>query len=338
VASQQVRKALGGDRRALARLFTRIERSHKDLVAVMREVHPHTGRAYSLGITGPPGSGKSTIVDGLIGVARDQGKTVGVIAVDPTSPFSGGAVLGDRIRMQRHYLDAGVFIRSLATRGVHGGLSQVASAAVRLLDAAGTDLVIVETVGVGQTELDISVVADTVVVAMVPEGGDSVQAMKAGLMEIADIYVVNKADRDGASQLRAAIRGVLSLGPPLGPPWTEWVPPVLLTEAHTGQGIAELYDSVWRHRDALEASDLLEERRRQRRRREYAQAVGATLNAGLVAMLDRDGPLADTVETVESGLRDPYGAAAETLADPALLRSLTSALSDGERKAKKASK
>ena len=314
MASKQVRNALGGDRRELARLFTRIERSHKDLTAVMCEVHPHTGRAYSLGITGPPGSGKSTIVDGLIGLARDQGKTVGVIAVDPTSPFSGGAVLGDRIRMQRHYLDPGVFIRSLATRGAHGGLSQVASAAARLLDAAGTDLVILETVGVGQTELDIRAVADTVVVVMVPEGGDSVQAMKAGLMEIADIYVVNKADRDGAGQLRAAIRGVLSLGPPS----TEWVPPVLLTEAHTGEGITKLYDSVWRHRDALEASDLLEARRRQRRRQEYAQAVNATLSAGLLAMLDRDGPLADIVEAVESGQRDPYGAAAETLTDPAL--------------------
>ena len=322
MASQLVRQALGGDRRALARLFTRIERSPKDLVATMREVHPHTGRAYSLGITGPPGSGKSTIVDGLIGLARDQGKTVGVIAVDPSSPFTGGAVLGDRIRMQRHYLDAGVFIRSLATRGVHGGLSLVASAAVRLLDAAGTDLVIVETVGVGQTELDIMDVADTVVVAMVPEGGDSVQTMKAGLMEIADIYVVNKADRDGAGQLRAAIRGVFSLGPPPGPPWTGWVPPVLLTEAQTGLGIPELYESVWRHRDALEAADLLDARRRQRRRREFAQAVSATLSAGLAAMLDRDGPLADTVESVESGQLDPYAAAAETLEDPALVRAL----------------
>ena len=318
MASQQVRKALSGDRRALARLFTRIERSHNDLVAVMREVYPHTGRAYSLGITGPPGSGKSTIVDGLIGLARDQGKTVGVIAVDPTSPFSGGAVLGDRIRMQRHYLDPGVFIRSLATRGVHGGLSQVAGAAVRLLDAAGMDLVIVETVGVGQTELDIRAAADTVVVTMVPEGGDTVQVMKAGLMEIADIYVVNKADRDGAGLLRASIRGAVSLGTPS----TDWVPPVLLTEAHTGQGIPELYDSVWRHSDALEASDMLEARRRKRRRREYAQAISGTLSAGLAAMLDGDGPLADTLETVESGQRDPYGAAAETLNDPALVRIL----------------
>ena len=318
MASQQVRKALSGDRRALARLFTRIERSHNDLVAVMREVYPQTGRAYSLGITGPPGCGKSTIVDGLIGLARDQGKTVGVIAVDPTSPFSGGAVLGDRIRMQRHYLDPGVFIRSLATRGVHGGLSQVAGAAVRLLDAAGMDLVIVETVGVGQTELDIRAAADTVVVTMVPEGGDTVQVMKAGLMEIADIYVVNKADRDGAGLLRASIRGAVSLGTPS----TDWVPPVLLTEAHTGQGIPELYDSVWRHSDALEASDMLEARRRKRRRREYAQAISGTLSAGLAAMLDGDGPLADTLETVESGQRDPYGAAAETLNDPALVRIL----------------
>jgi LAO/AO transport system kinase len=328
LASQHVRKALAGDRRALARLFTRIERSHDDLVAVMREVHPHTGRAYSLGITGPPGSGKSTIVDGLIALARDEDKTVGVIAVDPTSPFSGGAVLGDRIRMQRHYLDPGVFIRSLATRGVHGGLSQVASAAVHLMDAAGTDLVIIETVGVGQTELEIRAVADSVVVAMVPEGGDSVQAMKAGLMEIADIYVVNKADRDGAEQLRSAIRGMLSLVPSS----TEWMPPVLLTEAHTGEGVPELYDSVWRHRDAQETSDLLEARRRQRRRREYAQAVSGALSAGIAAMLDADSPLAHTLESVESGQRNPYAAAAETLKDPKLVQALASALSDAEHR------
>jgi LAO/AO transport system kinase len=289
----------------------------------MREVHPHTGRAYSLGITGPPGSGKSTIVDGLVGLARGEGKTVGVIAIDPTSPFSGGAVLGDRIRMQRHYLDPGVFIRSLATRGVHGGLSQIASAAVRLLDAAGTDLVIVETVGVGQTELDIRAAADTVVVTLVPEGGDSIQAMKAGLMEIADVYVVNKADRADAAQLRNAVRGALSLAPPSA----DWAPPVLLTEAHNGQGIPELYDSVWRHRDALEASGLLEARRQQRRRQEYAQAVSGTLSAGLAAMLADDGPLAATLESVGAGTRDPYAAAAETLGDPALVRAMTSALS-----------
>ncbi len=326
---QLVRQALDGDRRALARLFSSIERSHEALLTVMGEVHRHTGGAYSLGITGPPGSGKSTIVDGLVSLAREQDKAVGVIAVDPTSPFSGGAVLGDRIRMQRHYLDPGVFIRSLATRGVHGGLSQVAGAAARLLDAAGTDLVIVETVGVGQTELDITSVADTVVVTMVPEGGDAVQTMKAGLMEIADIYVVNKADREGAGRLRTAIRGLLSTGPTP----TDWTPPVLLTEAHKMKGISELYDSVWTHREALEDTGALESRRRQRRRREYAGAVSGALNSRLSAMLDGGDVLAETLKAVEAGERDPYGAAAETLLDPDMVRTLIAAVSELEHRA-----
>lgn len=292
----------------------------------MREVDRHTGSAYSIGITGVPGSGKSTIVDGVVSLAREQDMTVGVIAVDPTSSYSGGAVLGDRVRMQRHYLDPGVFIRSLATRGIHGGLSQIASAAARLLDAAGKDLVIVETVGVGQTELDIRTVSDTVVVTMVPEGGDSVQTMKAGLMEIADIYVVNKADREGADRLRTTIHSFLSTDTTS----TTWNPPVLMTEAHTMKGIPELFDSVLRHRKSLEDSGILQSIRRQRRRGEYAAAITGALNTRLLAMVREGGLLDKTLFAVESGKRDPYGAAADTLADPEIVRNLTTSPSGSE--------
>jgi LAO/AO transport system kinase len=309
---QLIQKTLDGDRRSLARLFTRIERSDRDLRDVMRAVHPHTGNTYCVGLTGPPGAGKSTLVDRLTTEARSRGLSVGIIAVDPTSPFSGGAVLGDRIRMQSHYLDRDVFIRSLATRGVHGGLSHVANAAVRLLDAAGKDIVIVETVGVGQTELDIMGVADTVVVTMVPEAGDGVQAMKAGLMEIADIYVVNKADRDGARQLATAIRGMLSLNPPGK---SKWRPPILLTQAHNGEGIEELYEALGKHHKIQRDEDALEIRRRQRRRQEFTQAITETLTATLANLMNSDSPLSEILSRVESGDLDPYTAAIQSIRD-----------------------
>ncbi|MDP6451787.1 MAG: methylmalonyl Co-A mutase-associated GTPase MeaB [SAR202 cluster bacterium] len=318
-----MRKTLDGDRRSLARLFTRIERNDHDLRNVMRQVHPHTGNTYCVGVTGPPGAGKSTLVDALVTVARNKGLKVGVLAVDPTSPFSGGAVLGDRIRMQNHYLDRDVFIRSLATRGVHGGLSHVSSAAVRLLDAVGKDLVIVETVGVGQTELDIMGIADTVVVTMVPEAGDAVQAMKAGLMEIADIYVVNKADRDGARQLATAIRGMLSLNPPSE---SNWQPPILLTQAHKGEGVAELYNALGEHHTIQQDEDTLDDRRRQRRRQEFTQAVTETLTATLTKLMNSDSPLSDILNRVESGDLDPYTAAMQSIRDGNLATNLGQAI------------
>ena len=320
---QLVEKSLAGDRRSLARLFTRIERSDHDLRDVMRQVHPHTGNAYCVGITGPPGAGKSTLVDALVTVARSKGLSVGVLAVDPTSPFSGGAVLGDRIRMQTHYLDRNVFIRSLATRGVHGGLSHVCNAAVRLLDAAGKDLVFVETVGVGQTELDIMGVADTVVVTMVPEAGDAVQAMKAGLMEIADIYVVNKADRDGAIQLATAIRGMLSLNPPGE---SDWQPPILFTQAHMSEGIEELYEAFGDHQKIQQDEDILEDRRRQRRRQEFTQAVTETLTATLSKLMNSNSPLSEILSRVESGDLDPYTAALQSVRDGNLANNLEIAI------------
>ena len=204
-----VERMLAGDQRALAQLMSHVERHSAEVPEIMRRIAPALGRGYCVGITGPPGAGKSTITDALTAHARQQGQTVGIIAVDPSSPFSGGAILGDRIRMQQHYLDAGVFIRSMATRGSHGGLPQAAQGVRKLLEAFGKDLILIETVGVGQTELDIVEAADTTVVLLVPESGDTIQTMKAGIMEIADLFVINKADRDGAERhaARAAHAG-----------------------------------------------------------------------------------------------------------------------------------
>ena len=229
----------------------------------MRLAYPHSGDATVVGVTGPPGAGKSTLVDGLVHQARAHGKKVGVLAVDPTSAFTGGAVLGDRIRMQAHHSDPDVFIRSVATRGAHGGLAAVTRAGVRLLEAVGKSLILVETVGVGQTELDVVGVADLVVVVLVPESGDTVQAMKAGILEIADIFVVNKADRDGAGQLATAINAMLSLGH-----GSHDATPVLTTEAHRGVGLPELYLRVAAGVEASRASGRLVERRKRWARQE----------------------------------------------------------------------
>ena len=322
VVSQLIEKLLRGDRRALARLLTLLEKDAETTASIMRAIYPRVGSAYVIGVTGPPGAGKSTIVDGLIQVMRGLQATVGVLAVDPTSPFSGGAVLGDRIRLQRHYLDTGVFIRSVATRGAHGGLSPVASAAVKLLDAFGNDVVIVEPVGVGQTELDIIRVADTVVVVLVPEAGDGVQAMKAGLLEIADVVVVNKSDRQGADRLAAAVRATLRLNDYKA----RWRPPVLLTQAHKGEGIQALYDTILEHRNALEATSDLERRRGLRHRQEFARALEEAIQARIRGLMSQDGALGALAARVEYGEVDPYSAAAQALEDDRVFSQLAQAL------------
>ncbi|HEV8713889.1 MAG TPA: methylmalonyl Co-A mutase-associated GTPase MeaB, partial [Candidatus Binatia bacterium] len=199
--TQLLEKMAAGNEVALARLMTLVERDGSEVGAILAAIAPKLGNAFTIGITGPPGAGKSSVVDRLAALMRQAGKTVGVVAVDPSSPFSGGALLGDRIRMSQHYLDKGVFIRSMATRGSHGGMARATKDVIKLLDASGRDYVLVETVGVGQTELDVMGTTDTVIVILVPEAGDGVQVMKAGLMEIADIFVVNKADRDGANRM-----------------------------------------------------------------------------------------------------------------------------------------
>ncbi|MDP6783417.1 MAG: methylmalonyl Co-A mutase-associated GTPase MeaB, partial [Dehalococcoidia bacterium] len=209
-----VERMLAGGQQPLARLITLVERESTEVPQIMKLIQPHLGKAHIIGITGPPGAGKSTMVDKLTAQIRKRGATVGIVAVDPTSPFSGGAVLGDRIRMQQHYLDEGVFIRSMATRGSHGGLPHTTRGVVKLMDAFGKDFILVETVGVGQTELDIMEAADSVVVVLVPEAGDTIQTLKAGLLEIADIFVVNKADREGANYMVTELMAMLRLYSP----------------------------------------------------------------------------------------------------------------------------
>jgi len=307
--SEIAERLLAGEQRALSRLITLLERGDPAAAEAMKVVDRHTGRAYTVGITGPPGAGKSTIVDQLTQLVRSTGSTVSIIAVDPTSPFSGGAILGDRIRMQRHYLDPGVYIRSVATRGQTGGLPRIVKSMVRALDAAGTDLILVETVGVGQTELGIISVADTVLVAVNPESGDAIQTLKAGVMEIADIFLVNKADREGANQMATAITGMLHMA--LTSP--RWSPPVLLTTAHTGEGIEDLWGKIQDHRQFLTTSGELEERRARQRKREFLEAVEEVLAQRLRDKVENDPALNATLEQVAAKETDPYSAALEYL-------------------------
>lgn len=240
-----------GDPRAIARAISIIEDERPEAAALVREIFPHTGQAYLIGVTGPPGAGKSTLVDKLTGEVRREGESVGILAVDPTSPFTGGAILGDRLRMQAHYEDPGVFIRSMATRGQLGGLARATSDAALVMDAAGKSLVVIETVGVGQDEVDIVRTADISIVVLVPGTGDDVQALKAGIMEIADIYVVNKSDREGADRMVTSVEANLSLQH-FGE--GEWRPPIIKTEASTGRGIAELWQTIRAYRAHTAAS------------------------------------------------------------------------------------
>ena len=311
-----VGRMLGGDRLALARLITRVENRLPDVPDIMRAVHPRTGRAYVLGVTGPPGAGKSTLVDRLTARLRTGGASVGVIAVDPSSPFTGGAVLGDRIRMQAHTLDPGVFIRSMATRGSLGGLARATGDVIKLMDAFGFPWIILETVGVGQTELDVIRQADTTVVTLVPESGDSIQAMKAGLMEVADIFVVNKADRDGAHALMADIRFSVHLQytSGAGPKDVDWEVPVLAVQAVHDVGIDELLAGVRRHRTTLEQAGALEKRRQARRRAELEALLVEEFTSQITARVQSDPVLARTLEAVTTGTLDPYSAVAQIIA------------------------
>jgi len=252
-------RVLAGDPRAVARAISLIEDEAADGAELVRRVFANTGRAYLVGVTGAPGAGKSTLVDRVIAELRRGGRTVGVVAVDPTSPFSGGAILGDRVRMQQHVADAGVFIRSMATRGHLGGLARATAEAALVLDAAGKDIVLIETVGVGQDEVDIVRTADVSIVTLVPGAGDEVQALKAGIMEIADIFVVNKADREGADRTVASIEAMLSLESFAD---GKWRPPIVKTEATTGKGTAELVAAIEKFRE--HTAGALGERRRAR--------------------------------------------------------------------------
>jgi LAO/AO transport system kinase len=308
-------RMLAGDRLALARLITLVENRSDAVPAIMRAVHGRGQGAYVVGVTGPPGAGKSTIADRLIALIRARSETVGVIAVDPSSPFTGGAVLGDRIRMQAHALDPGVFIRSMATRGAFGGLARATGDALKLLAAFGLRWILIETVGVGQTELDIMKLADTTIVVLVPESGDAIQTMKAGLLEAADVFVGNKADRSGADALVAELRFAAHLHytSASGPRDIDWEIPVLTTEAQNDRGVAELLEAVERHRATLQAAGALETRRRGRRRQEFHRLLVETLTASVEQRLAA-GDLAATFQQVVEGTLDPYSAAERVLA------------------------
>jgi LAO/AO transport system kinase len=313
-----IERMLAGDRVALARLITLVENRAPELPAIMSRLHSHTGHASVIGLTGPPGAGKSTLTDRMTARLRARGERVGIVAVDPTSPFSGGAVLGDRIRMQAHFLDPGVFIRSLASRGSHGGVARATRDVIRVIDAFGMQRILVETVGVGQTELDVMRLADTTIVVLVPEAGDAVQVMKAGLLEIADVFVVNKADREGADRMRSELVQMLHLRPA-----SSWEIPVLLTQAASDAGIEAVLDAVDRHRACLAADAGRAPREGERRADELLDILDEELRRRLERGLGagRDG-VAPLVEAVRGGRLDPYTAALRILEDPPTLRGL----------------
>ena len=311
-----VDKMLAGEQQALARLITLVERDTPDVPEIMRAIYPHTGNAYCIGITGPPGGGKSTLVDRLTALIRKNGLSVGIVAVDPSSAFSGGAILGDRIRMQQHYLDSGVFIRSMGTRGSRGGLPQAAQGVIKLLDAYGKDIILVETIGVGQTEIDIMETVDTTIVVLVPEAGDTIQTLKAGLMEIADIFVVNKADREGADNLANELKSMLLMNPKQS--W--WQIPILLTQATNNVGGQELYLETIKHREAQEKTGRLVARRQERRKAEFLQITEQRARDQLLRLMEGDKQLMASLEKVEKMELDPYSAATQVLQSKSLIK------------------
>jgi LAO/AO transport system kinase len=305
-----VARAREGDARAVARLISLVEDESPLLREVMAGLAPHAGHAQVVGITGSPGVGKSTSTNALVGELRRAGKRVGVLAVDPSSPFSGGALLGDRVRMQDHATDRDVYIRSMASRGHLGGLAWTTPQALRVLDAAGCDVILVETVGVGQSEVEIAGLADTTLVLLAPGMGDGIQAAKAGILEIGDLYVINKADRDGADQVRRDLRSMLALA---DRPEGDWRPPVVKTVAAKGEGVDEVVAEIDRHRAWLESTGELE-RRRTRRARDEIEAIAVTALRARWGDVHGRSELDDLASAVVAGESDPY-AAADALLD-----------------------
>ena len=307
-AADLAERLLAGDRRALARAISLVENDDPEGWALVREVYPRTGRAQVVGFTGPPGVGKSTLIGRLIENARAREREVAVLSIDPSSPFTQGALLGDRIRLADHFLDAGVFIRSMASRGSLGGLSEAALQAALLMDASGKDDVLLETVGVGQAEVDIIDHADTVVLVLMPGSGDSIQALKAGVMEIPDVIVVNKADHPLTDTMVREIRGVLSLGPS-----GSWKVPILRTEAAKGEGVAELVETIQEHRAHIEAEGTLAERRRRNLMNEVLELATVRMRRKLDATAREDDEVHALLERVVSRELDPASAAAQLL-------------------------
>jgi LAO/AO transport system kinase len=309
VASNELLKRFAdGNRSALSKIITLVENHESTFPEVLDRLYPRTGRAYRIGITGPPGAGKSTLVSTLVKRVRADGNLVGVIAVDPSSPFTGGALLGDRIRMQDIGVDPGVFVRSMATRGSLGGLAEAAGDVADVMDAFGKDVIITETVGVGQCELDIAEACYTTVVVLVPESGDAVQAMKAGLMEIADVLAVNKSDREGADRMARQVQAVLELGGERN----GWRPPVVCTTASEGEGIEELYSHINEHRDFLNQSGGLEKHRRRNIEATISALVESDLHRRIWSADSRE-RLQELVGEVFAGRKTPRQASAEIL-------------------------
>ena len=296
------KELLQGNRLALSRAITAIENEAENAIDIMKALYPHTGHAYVLGITGPPGAGKSTLTDKLANEYRKQGKTVGVIAIDPTSPFSGGAILGDRIRMASLAMDEGVFIRSMGTRGSLGGLSHKTADAVKAMDAFGKDIIFVETVGVGQSEVDIVRAADTTMVVLIPGMGDDIQAIKAGVLEIGDVFAINKADLDGADKLVREINMMLDLDDHM----SDWRPPIRKVVANRGEGITELVDTIEEHRSHIEENGVLAERRTRRTRDEMLDILHAGVRRSIESRIVDTGRLDDYVARIKAHETDPY--------------------------------
>ncbi|MDX6453011.1 MAG: GTPase, partial [Gaiellaceae bacterium] len=292
-----------GDRRALARAITLVENGAPLAYEVVRDLYSETGHAAAVGITGPPGVGKSSLISGLVRIARAEAKTVGVISVDPSSPFTQGALLGDRIRLTEHFLDPDVFIRSMGTRGHLGGLAETTLQSLLILDAAHKDVVFLETVGTGQSEVGVLSIADTVVLALMPGSGDSIQALKAGIMEIPDVIAINKMDNPLAKTMLNEVRQVLSLGPHEG-----WVPPIVLTEAVRGEGIEVLWEKINEHRAWLEADGELERRRRSNLAQEVFQVASTRARRHLEHAVRDDPELRRLLDEVQARKLDPLTA------------------------------
>jgi LAO/AO transport system kinase len=297
-----------GDTRALARAISLVENGDPLAYDLVRDIYPDTGRTYAVGITGPPGVGKSSLISGLIGHIRAQERTIGVISVDPSSPFTHGALLGDRIRLSDHFLDPGVFIRSMGTRGHLGGLAETTLQALLVLDAAGKDLVFLETVGAGQSEVEVIGIADTVVLVLMPGSGDSVQALKAGIMEIPDVIAINKMDHPAAKTMLKEVRSILSLDPDRA-----WKPPIVLTEATRGENIPELWEKVEEHRAHLESGGLLEERRRKNLAGEVFAVASGRAKAHLQQAVADDPELRRLLDEVQRRELDPLTAVKEIM-------------------------
>ena len=304
VAEGLSERLLSGDRRALARVISKIEREDPETPGIVAKIYPRTGDALTVGFTGPPGVGKSSIIAKLIELYRKEDRRVGVVSVDPSSPFSKGAILGDRIRLSDHFLDSGVFIRSMGTRGHLGGLAGGSRLAAMAMEAAGMDVVLYETVGVGQGEVEVAAAADTVVLALQPGAGDAVQALKAGVMEIADVFCINKADHPRAKGAASEVRSILEIGQELDP--DPWFPPIVMTRGDSGEGVEELKETIQRHRSFLEESGKLEERRRASLKKFVVEWATDRLEREMRGRLEREDT--ETMEKVYGRELDPISA------------------------------